>query len=93
MSNTKLIDHLSVQTGRSPEDIRNLLNGLSKIITGHLAALDNVALPGFGEFSAIKEEERVTTDLSTGRQMLLPPAITVNFTPSAILRRKMNEIK
>ena len=36
-----------------------------------------------------KEDEKVSTDLSTGKKILLPPQITLNFEPSIVLRKKV----
>lgn len=66
-------------------------------LTEHLAAIirrtaidmDSVAIPSFGTFTPVKHDEEVTTDLSTGKRMLLPPQITLEFSPASLLRKKL----
>lgn len=68
-----------------------------KELTEHLAAIirraamnmDSVAIPSFGTFTPVKHDEEITTDLSTGKRMLLPPQITLEFTPATLLRKKL----
>jgi nucleoid DNA-binding protein len=44
-------------------------------------------LPSFGSFSTVKHDESIITDISTGKHMLMPPCIEVEFTPSNILNK------
>lgn len=53
--------------------------------------MDSIAIPGFGTFEPVKEDERIQNDLSTGKRLLLPPEITVQFKSSALLRRKISD--
>ncbi|MBD5285232.1 MAG: HU family DNA-binding protein [Bacteroides sp.] len=91
MDNKSLVDVISQKMGREPNDISALIAGMATVIKNHLCEMDTIAIPGFGEFNAIKHEEKVQPDLSTGKLMLLPPAITVEFRPSSLLKRKLND--
>lgn len=91
MDNKTVIATLSQKLGRDPKDISILIEGFATIIKEQCGDMNSVAIPGFGTFEPIKEEERITTDLSTGKRVLLPPEITLSFSASAILRRKMAE--
>lgn len=84
-----LITRIAKRTGRDNKEIQALTSALAAALRDHCSALDPVAIPGFGTFEAVKEEETITTDHSTGRRLLLPPAITMKFTPSALLRKKI----
>lgn len=85
------IEAVARAIGRSEADVKALTDGLAAALRESLAEADTVALPGFGTFEAIKEPERITTDLSTGQRLLLPPAITTVFRASALLRRKIQQ--
>ncbi len=91
MDNKNLVSTISKKMSRETKDIISLLEGFSAILKEKCGTLDSIAIPGFGTFEAIKEDEKISTDLSTGKRMLLPPKISLKFTPSAILRKKINE--
>lgn len=81
---------LCERTGRNSADIEALEEGLAIVIRQCCADLDTVAVPTFGSFTAIKHKEEIVDDLSTGKRMLLPPEINVEFTPSASLLNRIN---
>ncbi len=91
MDNKTIVSTLSHKLGRDTKDINILIEGLATIIKEQCGNMNAIAIPGFGTFEPIKEDERITTDLSTGKRLLLPPEITLNFSASAILRKKMTE--
>lgn len=83
---------LSERTGRSLDDIDALVEGLSEVLQQFGSDLDAVAIPTFGTFNPVKHDEEVCRDLSTGKRMLLPPEIVMEFTPSASLLRRLNPV-
>lgn len=91
MDNNAVIESLAEKLQRDKKDTEALLEGFVSAIQEHLCNIDSVQLPGFGTFSATKEDEQIVTDLSTSKRILLPPVITVQFTPSAILKRKISD--
>ncbi|MCM1035900.1 MAG: HU family DNA-binding protein [Bacteroides sp.] len=64
---------------------------LAEIIRSTAAELDSVAIPSFGTFIARKRDEEIVDDLSSGRRMLLPPQITLEFVPAAKLRKNLSQ--
>lgn len=68
----------------------NMPKHLAEVIRQALTELDSVAVPSFGTFTPVKRDEEIITDLSTGRRMLLPPQITLEFTPAAMLRKHLS---
>lgn len=68
--------------------VNTLLGSLSDIIAENCADLNSIAIPGFGTFSAEKLDEYVVTE-PDGTRTLMPPAVTVKFNPSIILRKKL----
>lgn len=71
--------------GQTASVIRAMREGLLKAA----AEGDSVAIPGFGTFVTVKEDERVDRDLSTGRNVLLPPHLEIQFKESATLRHSL----
>jgi len=80
---------LSEKLALSTDEVDALTEGLSILFREHCGELDTIAIPTFGNFIPVKHDESVTTDLSTGRRLLLPPEITLGFTPSGMLRKHL----
>lgn len=91
MDNKQYIAALSKRTGRERRDTETLLQGLARALTHHCGLLDSVALPGFGTFIAVKHEEQLVTDHSSGALMLLPPEVELTFRPGTKLRSRIEE--
>lgn len=91
MDNKTIISSLAQKLGRESRDINILIKGFATIIKEKCGNMDAIAIPGFGTFEPKKEDERIATDSSTGKRMLLPPEITLHFTSSTILRKKLTE--
>lgn len=91
MDNNAVVNELSKSMGRDAKDIAALLDGITAIMREKLSAMDSIAIPGFGTFEPVKEDKRIQNDLSTGKRLLLPPEITVQFKSSALLRRKISD--
>lgn len=83
---------IAEQTGRTPADVDALVDGLSVVLRRHGSDLDEVAIPTFGTFKAVKHEELISEDLSTGKRMLLPPEIVMEFEPGTSLLRRLNPV-
>lgn len=90
MDNKTFISRLSSQAGLEMKDVSSLIGHLSKIMQEYCAGMDTVAIPGFGSFVPQKNEETVTTDLSTGKRMLLPPEIILVFNPGTKLKKRLS---
>lgn len=91
MDNQTLMAAVAAAMHRPERDVAALVDGLASTLRDALVDGDTVLLPGFGTFSTVKEEEKVVDDLDRGGKMLLPPAITLQFNPSTLLRRKIVE--
>ena len=90
MDYKQLRKNLSEATGRSLTDIDALTEGLSIVLRRTCSELDSVAIPTFGTFVPVKHNEEIREDLSTGKRMLLPPEITLEFKPAAMFLKRLN---
>ncbi|MDO4320809.1 MAG: HU family DNA-binding protein [Bacteroidales bacterium] len=90
MDSKTFTQRLAQRLGDDPRRTSAMIDTLAGIIRNGATSLTSVAVPSFGTIAAVKHDETVTTDLSTGRRMLLPPQITVEFTPAAMLRKKLS---
>jgi len=80
---------LAEKLGRKTSDIDALVEGLSIVLRQSCSELDSVAIPTFGTFAPRKHPETIVNDLSTGKKMLVPPEISVEFRPGAMLTKRM----
>lgn len=89
MDNKTLIDKISDQTGLQRDDIQLMLNDFYSELSDRCIDMDSLIVPAFGQFEPKKRRERVAVHPSTGRRLLVPPKLVVNFKPSAILKGKV----
>lgn len=81
------IQELSARIGRDKKSTQSLLEGLQKALIQHCGEEESVAIPGFGTFETVKQDEHIIEDLSSGKMILLPPEITLEFQPASKLRK------
>lgn len=89
MNNKQLIKELSKRLNRDEKDVNSLLSGFTNVLKDSLSNLDIIAIPGFGEFEALRKEEYISVDDATGKKVLYPPCIEINFNASSLLKKKM----
>ncbi|MDE5744093.1 MAG: HU family DNA-binding protein [Paramuribaculum sp.] len=90
MDTKELVSSLSNATGQSCEEISLKINSVAKILKNFCKDLDAIAVPGFGTFQPVKEDEIVVAD-ENGKNTLLPPVVEVTFKSSIILRKALGK--
>lgn len=90
MDHKTFAGRLAKTLGRSAEETATLTDALGKLMTELGGDLDAMAVPGFGTFTPVKTDETVVVDPATGARTLMPPAITMQFQPSILLRKKLS---
>lgn len=81
--------HIAEQIHRTPADVDALVEGLTVIMRESCGDMDSVAIPTFGTFTPVKHPETISHDLSTGKRMLMPPEISLEFTPGGMLLKHL----
>lgn len=66
-----------------------LTAALAAVLRERASNLDSIAIPGFGNFVAIKQSEKIVDDEQTGKRVLLPPSIRIEFVASAMLKKQI----
>ena len=89
MDNKKLNDRIAARLGLKKANVQNLQDGLIETLRNQLTQQNTIAVPGFGTFEAKKKNERVVTNPSNGKRLILPPKITLNFQVSNVLKSKL----
>ncbi len=90
MEYKELVSRLSMNRGLTAEDISGKIEAVAKVLRNFCKDLDAVAVPGFGTFQPVKEDEIIVTG-EDGNKTLLPPAIEVSFKSSVILRKALGK--
>lgn len=93
MDNKALIQKLSEKLDKPQKDISMLIDGFVEIIKEACSDMDTVAIPGFGNFEPKKRAERVNVHPSTGKKILIPPKVVLNFKMSAVMKQKLRDIQ
>ncbi len=82
---------LAKALGCEPAEAASLVEGLAGVFGREAANLNSVAIPGFGTFVPTKTDEQIVTDPATDERSLIPPAITLGFQTSVVLRKKLTK--
>lgn len=77
--------------GEDPRRVAAMIDALAGTLRRSAVSLTPIAIPSFGTFVPTKYDEEVVTDRVTGRRMLLPPQISIEFKPAGMLRKKLAE--
>lgn len=91
MDNRKFIEGLAKRLGCDNDTAMRLTEGFEVVVREECAKANRVAIPGFGTFEGVKHEEEITSDLTTGKRMLLPPSVEVRFVAGSMLKKKLKE--
>lgn len=91
MDSKTFTTRLAKASGLDNHTVGALTSALVESIADAGAALDSVAIPGFGTFQSAKTDEHIETHPESGRRMLMPPAIELQFQPSVVLRKKLRK--
>lgn len=86
MNNQTFINKLSARVGMNARNTQIAVNAVAAELTELLCEGNNVNVLGFGQFEVKKKAERVMTMPGSGKRMLIPPKLTVNFKPSQLLK-------
>lgn len=91
MLHKELVDKLSKSLGRNKSDINKLLEALSNVVVERCSELDSISVPRFGTIEAVKHLETIENDPSTGKRLLMPPRVEMQFTTSNVLKKRLNQ--
>lgn len=91
MDHKTFIQRLSRTIGEDQHTTAAMTDALAAVLRTAASGRTSVAVPSFGTFTPVKADEEIVTDRVTGRRMLLPPQVTVEFVPAAMLRKRLSE--
>ncbi|MDE5967727.1 MAG: HU family DNA-binding protein [Muribaculaceae bacterium] len=91
MDNKQYITALAKRTGLDYKTAAEALTTLASIMKNEFLEGNSIAIPGFGTFSPVKVGEEIVNDLATGSKLLLPPSISLQFSPANSFINKLNK--
>lgn len=91
MDSKTLTSTIANAIGADTSTTKAMLDAFADIVADSAKNLSSIAIPSFGTIATKKADEEIITDRVTGRNVLLPPQITVEFIPAAMLRKKVAE--
>lgn len=91
MLHKELVDKLSKSLGRNKSDINKLLEALGNVVVERCSELDSISVPRLGTIEAVKHNESIDIDSSTGKRTLMPPRVEMQFTISNVLKKRLNQ--
>ena len=89
MDNKQLHDTIAQRMGRDNADVAKLVEAFVAFVKESCGDMNSIAIPGFGTFETKKKLERIVVNPSTGKRMLVPPKISLNFKASALLKARI----
>lgn len=87
MDNKTFLSQVAKLMGADTKEVSRLTAAFAQVLSNSASGLDSIAMPGFGNFVATKKPESILTDEATGKKMLLPPQLLVDFVPSSALKK------
>jgi len=90
MTKTELINQIAESADITKAAAGKVLTGLTDAITGSLEKGEDVALIGFGRFSAVKRNARTGRNPQTGKAIKIPAKTVVKFKAGTKLAGTVN---
>lgn len=93
MEHKELVAGLQHRLGKNKNEVENMLENFCHIITERCQQMDSIVIQGMGTFEARKKMERISVNPATGKRMLIPPKIVLNFKPNNAIKSSLKERK
>ncbi len=91
MQHKDLAERLSKSLNRNKSDINKLIEALSNVVGERCSELDSISVPRFGTIEAVKHRESIEIDNESGKRMLMPPRVEMQFSASTVLKKQLNK--
>ncbi|MBA7501037.1 MAG: DNA-binding protein [Clostridia bacterium] len=86
MNKAELVSEVSDETGISKRTAKNILDAITKTITGTLSQSEKVTLIGFGTFQVRQRKERKGVNPQTKEALTIPAKKVLKFKAGKELR-------
>ncbi|PTL32604.1 HU family DNA-binding protein [Prevotella sp. oral taxon 376] len=89
MNNKEFIAELSQRSGYTQADTQKLISTIIDEMGRNFDEGNSVSFSHFGTFEVRKRLERMVINPSTGKRMLVPPKLVLNFKPNIYIKDKL----
>ncbi len=86
------LSRLQERTDKGDEETKRYMSALLHIVKEQCVQMDTVSIQGFGSFEPKKKLERVVTNPTTGKRMLIPPKMILTFKPGSVIKSKLKQL-
>lgn len=90
MDSKTFTQKLAANLGYDTKRTAALIDKFADILRTNAVDMNTVAVPSFGSFVPTKFDETIVKDHSTGKRLMLPPQISLEFQTAAMLRKKLS---
>lgn len=89
MNNKELLEELSARLGVSKKETAVMLAASTQALVESVSDDRCITLQGFGVFEVRHKQDRILFNPASGRQMIVPPKLTLVFKPSETYKEKL----
>lgn len=90
MNNKEFISEVAGKIATTPQQCQKMVHELADTLASVLEMDNEVVVAGLGSFETRQKKERVMVNPSTGKKMLVPPKVVINFKMSSTYKSKIN---
>ncbi len=91
MNNKEFIAELSSRMGYTQQDTQKMVIAVMNELVSQVESNGSVVVPELGTFELKKRLERILTNPNTGKRMLVPPRLQMNFRATATLKDQLRK--
>jgi DNA-binding protein HU-beta len=93
MNKAELIDAMAHAGEIKKTQAEKTLSALTDAIMAGLAKGERAMLPGVGSFTCVQRKARTGRDPRTGKEISIPPRVSVKFSLAASAKERLNSMK
>lgn len=90
MDSKTFTQKLAANMGYDSKRTADFIDKFAEILRVNAVEMNTLAVPSFGSFVPTKYDETIVKDHSTGKRIMLPPQLSLEFHPAAMLRKKLS---
>ncbi|MBR4782910.1 MAG: HU family DNA-binding protein [Bacteroidaceae bacterium] len=90
MNNKDFLSEMAGKLGATPQQCQKMVKELADTMASALELDNEVVVAGLGSFEVKHKKERVIVNPASGKKMLVPPKIVMNFKMSTTYKNKIN---
>ena len=93
MDNKTFIDELSRRLDISRETVVKMIDSLYQTMGDVASEMDSITISNFGVFEPRLRQERISIHPASGKKLLVPPKVVLNFKPAPFFKQKLKNEK